>query len=90
MENVKITFQIIPNGKELPNWFQYINGHMVFDFKMEDSQRQAFLVAGDYMIYTPDIITYSSELYIAPTMATLHDLGRHQRSRCMKCLCDCT
>ena len=55
MENVKITFQIIPDGKELPNWFQYINGRMVFDVKMEDSQRQAFLVAGDYMTHTPDV-----------------------------------
>ena len=36
MENVKIAFQIMPKGKKLPNEFQYVNYHIVFDIKMED------------------------------------------------------
>ena len=36
MENVKIAFLIIPEGKKPPNGFHHVNCHMVFDIKMED------------------------------------------------------
>ena len=41
IENVKISFQIIPNGEKAPNGYQYVNGHMVFDIIMEDFHRKA-------------------------------------------------
>ena len=79
MENAKIAFQTIPDGKKPPNGFHYVNCHMVFDIKMEDFQRKACLVTGGHMTYTPDTITYSSvvtreTVHIALTMAMCHDL----------------
>ena len=78
MENVKITFQTIPEGEKPPNGFQYINCHMAFDIKIEDFCRQECLAVGGHMTHTLNVITYSSEVireteYTALTMATLHD-----------------
>ena len=36
MDNLKTTFQIIPDGKNPPYDNQYVDYHMVFDIKMED------------------------------------------------------
>ena len=52
---------------------------MVFDIKMEEFCRKAYLVAGGHMTHTPDIITYSivvtrETVHIALTMVVLHDL----------------
>ena len=79
MENVKIAFQIIPDGKKPPNGFQYVNCHMVFDIKMEDLQRKALLAVGGHMTHTLDAITYSSvvtreSVHIMLAMVALHDL----------------
>ena len=41
MENVKIEFQTIPEGKKPHNGFQYVNCHRVFDIKMEDFHRSS-------------------------------------------------
>ena len=40
MENMKITFQTILEGKKPHNWFLYVNCHMVFDIKVEDFLRK--------------------------------------------------
>ena len=79
MENVKIAWQIIPAGKKTPHGFQYVNCHIVFDIKMEDFHRQAYLVVGDYMTNAPGTITYSSvvkreTVHITTTIAASHDL----------------
>ena len=34
MEDVKIAFQTLTEGKKSPDGFQYVNWHMVFDIKM--------------------------------------------------------
>ena len=75
---MKIEFQIIPKGEEAPTGFQYVNCNMVFNIKMEGFQRKACLVAGGYLIHTPDTITYLSVVIretvsIALTMAPLYD-----------------
>ena len=79
MENVKITFQIIPDGKKPPNGFQDVNCHMVFDIKIKDFQRKTCLVAGGHMTITLDTIIYSSvvrreTVCIALTMVALYNL----------------
>ena len=33
MKNVKIAFQILPEGEKAPHSSQYVNCHMVFDIK---------------------------------------------------------
>ena len=79
IENVKVTFQIIPEGENPPTGFHYDNCHIVFDMKMKDFHRKAHLVVGGHITHTPDIITYSSvvtteTVCIALTMGALHDL----------------
>ena len=57
MENFKIAFQTIFEGKMLPNVFQYVNCNVVFDIEMEYFHRKAHLVAGGHVINIPDVIT---------------------------------
>ena len=79
MKNVEIAFQTMPEGEKPPSCYQYVNGHMVFDIKMEDIyMRKACLVAGGLLTHTPDFVTYSSvvtrkSVYIALIIALLHD-----------------
>ena len=56
---MKIAFQSIPEDKNPPNGFQYVNYHMVFDIKMENFHGKACLVAGGHMTHTLDTDTYS-------------------------------
>ena len=78
MENVKITFQIIPDGKKPTNGFQYTNCHTVFEIKMQDFQRKSCLMAGGHITNTLDTKTQFSVVTretgcIALTMVALHD-----------------
>ena len=77
--DVKIAFQIMTNVKKALNSYQFINCHMVFDIKIEDSCRKACLVVGGHVTYMPKVITYSSvvtreTVHIALIMVALHDL----------------
>ena len=67
------------SGEKVPNHYQLVNCHMVFGIKMEDICRKACIVEGGHATHTPDVITYSSvvaseRVWIALTMAALHDL----------------
>ena len=78
MENVKIVFQVKPNGDKTPNGYQCINYHMVFNIEMEDFYRKAHVVAEGHTMHIPDVVTHSSAVTreivcIALTMAALHD-----------------
>ena len=44
MENVKIAFKTIPDGKKQLNMFQYVICHITFDIIMEDLWRKIYLV----------------------------------------------
>ena len=79
MENAKIVFDILPDGKSEPRGYSRINCHMIFDIKIEDFRRKARLAAGGHMIETPKCQTYSSvvsreTVRIALTIAALNDL----------------
>ena len=79
MKHVKIAFQTTSEGKKPPNGFQCVNHHMVFDIKMDDSQRKSWLVAFGHTTHTPDVITWSivvtrEIVCIALIIAVLHDL----------------
>ena len=60
MENVKIRFQIILDGKRVLNSSKYLNCHMVFKIKIEDFQSKAYLVVGGHMTHTLGVIIYYS------------------------------
>ena len=79
MENMKVTFQNLPNGERASNGYPFINCHMAFDIKMQDFYTKVYLVEGGHENHIPDVITYSSvvtreTVCIALTMAALHDL----------------
>jgi hypothetical protein len=79
MKNVKIAFDILPDGERVPNNYQRIRCHMIFDVKMEDFRRKARLVAGGQVTDVPKCMTYSSvvsreTVRIALTLAALNSL----------------
>ena len=38
MVNVRVAFEVLPDGKSVPIGHQFVRCHMVFDIKMEDFQ----------------------------------------------------
>ena len=40
MENMKVTFQNLPNDEKTPNGYQFVNYHIVFDVKMKDFRKK--------------------------------------------------
>ena len=60
MDNVRVAFKILPDGKSLPIGHQSVQCNMVFDIKKEDFRHKARLVAGDHMTNAPATITYAS------------------------------
>ena len=76
---MRVAFDILPNGDRIPQGFQFVKCHMIFDVKMEDFRRKARLVTGGHMTETPKCMTYSSvvsrdTIRIAMTLAALNDL----------------
>ena len=79
MKNVRVAFKILEDNEKPQPGFQFIRCHMIFDIKMEDFRRKAWLVAGGHMTDVPRTITYSSvvgcdTVQIAITLAALNDL----------------
>ena len=46
MENVRVSFEILPDGKSVPIGHQIGKCHMIFNIKMEDFRQKARLVLG--------------------------------------------
>ena len=79
MENVRVAFKVLPDGKSVPIGHQFVQCHMVFDIKMEDFRCKARLVAGGHMTKAPATITYASAVMretvrIALIIITLNEL----------------
>jgi hypothetical protein len=79
MREVRIAFNILPDGGSTPIGYQKIPCHMVFDVKMEDFRQKARLVAGGHLTKAPATITYASvvtreTMCLALTSASLNDL----------------
>ena len=79
MKNVRVAFEILPEGERAPNGFQHVRCHMVFDIKMEDFKRKARLVAGGHTTEAPATLTYASvvsreTVRVALLVAALNDL----------------
>ena len=47
MRNVRVAFNILPDGENPLPGYQFVRYHMIFDVKMEDFRQKARLVAGD-------------------------------------------
>ncbi len=79
MREVRIAFNILPDGRSVPIGYQKIPCHMIFDVKMEDFRQKAQLVAGGHQTQAPATITYASvvsreTVRLALTFASLKDL----------------
>eukprot|EP00956_Cyclotella_meneghiniana_P018312 scaffold30420_cov55-Cyclotella_meneghiniana.AAC.1 len=79
MKNVRVAFDVLPDGSDPPPDHQYIRCHMIFDVKMEDFCRKARLVAGGHMTKAPATLTYASvvsreTVRIALLLAALNDI----------------
>lgn len=79
MKNVKVAFDILPDGCSAPNGYQFVKCHLIFDVKMEDFRRKARLVAGGHLTEAPPTLTYASvvsreTVRIALTLAALNAL----------------
>ncbi len=53
MKNVRVAFDVLPDGVAPPSDHQYMKCHMIFDVKMEDFHRKARLLAGGHMTKAP-------------------------------------
>ena len=49
LENVKVAFEILPDGKKAPINHKFMQCHMVFNITMDNSRCKARLVAGGHM-----------------------------------------
>ncbi len=79
MKEVRIAFNILPDGHSAPIGYQKIPCHMIFDVKTEDFRQKARLVAGSHLTQAPATITYASvvsreTVRLALTFASLNDL----------------
>jgi Reverse transcriptase (RNA-dependent DNA polymerase) len=79
MNNVRVAFNILEEGKEVPPGYQYMKCHLVFDVKFDGFKFKSRMVAGGHMVDTPPFLTYASvvsrdSVRIALLMAALHDL----------------
>ncbi len=79
MSEVRIAFNILPDGGSAPIGYQKIPCHMIFEVKMEDFRQKARLVAGGHLTEAPATITYASvvsreTVHLALTFASLNDL----------------
>ncbi len=62
MKNVRVVFNAMEDGRNVPHGFQFVKCHMIFDIKMEDFHCKARLVAGGHMTNVPAMYTYASVL----------------------------
>ena len=79
MASVRIAFKILGEDEKVLPTYKYMEGHLVFDVKMENFRRKARYVAGGHLLRTPESLTYSSvvsreTVRIALTLAALNDL----------------
>ena len=80
MHNVKVAFNILNEGENVPIGYQFVKCHMVFDVKMGTLQRKARLVAGGHMTDPPASQTFASvvsrkSVRIGLLLAALNDLN---------------
>ena len=79
MENVRVAFEVLPDGKAASIGHQFVQCHMLFDMKMEDFRQKARFVAGGHMTEALATVTYASivsreTVRIAFMIATVNNL----------------
>ena len=79
VENVRVAFDVVPNGHHIPQNYQNFHCHMIFDVKMEDFGCKAIYVAGGHMKNSPPTIAYTSivgreAVQISLTLAALNGI----------------
>ncbi len=80
MMNVRVAFNTLEDGRNVPHEFQFVKCHVIFDIKIEDFHHKACLVAGGLMTNVSATYTYASVIThetvcIALMLAALNLLG---------------
>ena len=80
MCNIKVAFNILNKGENVPVGYQFVKCHMVFDVKMGTLQWKAWLVVGRHMTNPPASQTFASvvsreSVRIGLLLAVLNDLN---------------
>ncbi len=60
VKNSPVSFNIIEDGSQLSNGYQYVKWHVIFDTKMVGFCCNSRLVAGEKMTDIPAMVTHSS------------------------------
>ena len=79
MNNVKVAFDVVPDGQNAPIGNQFVKCHMIFYVNMEDFRQKSRYVARGNMTNSPPTITYvrvvsRETILLALTIAALDDL----------------
>ena len=79
IKTVRVTFEVLPDGKSVHISHQFVQCSMVFNINMEDFRQKARLVAGGHMTEAPATIRYISvvsreTIRMALMIATLNNL----------------
>ena len=60
INNVKVAFDVLPDGHNEPIGHQFLKCHVLFDVKIEYFRRKSRYVAGGHITNAPPMITYAS------------------------------
>ena len=79
MKNARVAFSLLPRGEKPPVGYKEITCHLVFDLKLDMTQKARY-VAGGHLTDVPASMTYSSvvsrdTVRIGFLVAALNDLG---------------
>ncbi len=71
MKNVRVAFNTLEEGGNVPHGFQFVKCHMIFDTKMEDFHCKAHLDSGRHMTNVTVMFTYASVIMYETVCITL-------------------
>jgi hypothetical protein len=79
MNNFIISFKILNGEESVPQTYQEIHYHIIFDIKMEDFRRKARFVSGGHTTDTPHAMTYAivvsrESVMVVMTLADVNNL----------------
>ncbi len=60
MQNVRVAFDTLEDGRNVPHGFPFVKCHMIFDIKLEGFHCKTCLIAGVHVTNVPATYTYAS------------------------------
>ncbi|KAL7461055.1 hypothetical protein ACHAXS_001491 [Conticribra weissflogii] len=60
MQNVRVAFDTLEDGRNVPHGFPFVKCHMIFDIRLEGFHCKTCLIAGVHVTNVPATYTYAS------------------------------